>query len=292
VPAAPADSQRDGVAVKEYYNEGQRRSGAQSDASVAAGDLLLDLESKSASGKGDAADERELRRYKMQTENRAQLGKLKEAQQIQQQEAEVSNQLLHAAPIGVDQGWAQSSIPGGGGQAAHGSILYRQKDDVGPVGQTMTGRAFGNDAVVWDGVPNQVRLDEVIGGATAWGTMATRRAGGRSIEFDIPLVGQAYYFSKVLGEPKLVLRVRHRDLIRYAAAAAWAALCLGLAGVVFFVATRSGASRWIGLGWPWLASLLGAAWWFLLPLGGVGLVFLLIGLSALAWRTRPRPAQG
>jgi hypothetical protein len=150
------------------------------------------------------------------------------------------------------------------------------------------------DFEIPNGAPTRGLLVDVYGAdgtVAGWGALGTRRAGGRSIEFDIPLVGQAYHFSKVLGEPKLVLRVRHRDLVRYAAAAAWAALCFGLAAVVFFVATRSGAGRWLGRGWPWLASLLGAAWWFLFPLGGVGLVLVLVGLSALAWRTRPRPAS-
>ena len=118
-------------------------------------------------------------------------------------------------------------------------------------------------------------------------TDATTRAGAQSIEISIPRLGQPQHFVKLLGDPKLSLSVRDQDLTRWFGGGSWAVLCVFAAGTVITLTSRTQALRWLGLHWPWLVVVIGAAWLFLLPVGLGGAILAAVGLAVLAWRTRP-----
>jgi hypothetical protein len=112
------------------------------------------------------------------------------------------------------------------------------------------------------------------------------RAGNLSLDIRVTPVGQPYSFSKVRGEPKLVLEARHRDLKTWSAGAVWALLCLAIAASFAHAVTRADAVPIIHRAWPWLAAAVGTAWLFLLPAGPLGLALIVAGLGTLAWRSR------
>ncbi len=103
---------------------------------------------------------------------------------------------------------------------------------------------------------------------------------------DRALVGSPHHFRKLHGEPRLVLRARHEDLIHDFSAIVWAGLCLVLGAAVVYGLKRPDALAQAERSWPWLAIILGVAWLFLLPAGVFGLVFLVVGLCALIIRGR------
>jgi hypothetical protein len=117
-------------------------------------------------------------------------------------------------------------------------------------------------------------------------------AGHLSLDLDLALVGTAYHFRKLHGEPRLVLRARHEDLSRYLSAVVWAVLCLALAAAAVWGLRRPNASALALRGWPWLAAVMGTAWLFLLPVGVLGLSLLVVSLWVLIARRRKQPGTG
>lgn len=115
--------------------------------------------------------------------------------------------------------------------------------------------------------------------------------GHLSLDLDLPLVGTAYHFRKLQGEPRLVLRARHESLTRFASATVWAGLCVALAAVVVYGIRRPHAAAFAGRGWPWLAAVAGTAWLFLLPASVLGFALLLTALCVLIARCRPEARQ-
>jgi hypothetical protein len=116
-------------------------------------------------------------------------------------------------------------------------------------------------------------------------------AGQVSPEAQLAVVGSAYHFRKLQGDPRLVLTVRHQDLFRSLAAAIWAVLCLGLAAAAIQSLRRPNAGQRVRRAWPWLAVLLGTAWLFLLPAGLLGLALAFTGLCAAITRARARTGR-
>ena len=110
----------------------------------------------------------------------------------------------------------------------------------------------------------------------------------RSLDLDLALVGTAYHFRKLHGEPRLVLRARHENLTRGLSAIIWAGLCLGLAVAAIHVLKRPNAAALAYRHWPWLAAVAGTAWLFLLPAGVFGLALLVVALCLLVARSRKK----
>ncbi len=118
--------------------------------------------------------------------------------------------------------------------------------------------------------------------------------GPLSLDLDVAPVGTPHHFSKLHGEPKISLSIRHESLGHWLSAGIWAGLCLAAAGAVISGVRRPDALK---RDWPWLAAGAGVAWLFLLPAGVFGLVPLVLGLCVLIDRTqrnrtiRPAPAD-
>ncbi|NQT12961.1 MAG: hypothetical protein HQ582_09435, partial [Planctomycetes bacterium] len=113
--------------------------------------------------------------------------------------------------------------------------------------------------------------------------------GYLSLDLALALAGTAYHphhFSKLHGEPHLVLRARHENLSRLVSAIVWACLCLALATVSIYGLRRPDAAALAYRGWPWLAAVAGVAWLFLLPAGVLGLALLVAALCALIGRLK------
>jgi len=117
---------------------------------------------------------------------------------------------------------------------------------------------------------------------------AATEAGRLSIDLDLPLVGTPHHFSKLQGEPRLVVRAYHEDLRRGLTAMLWAGLSLTVAATVIHGLRRPDALARVSRGWPWLAAVAGIAWLFLLPAGVLGLALLITGLCTLLGRLRMR----
>jgi hypothetical protein len=111
-----------------------------------------------------------------------------------------------------------------------------------------------------------------------------------SLDLDLALVGTAYHFRKLHGDPRLVLDARHESLTRTVLALIWAGLCLALAVTVTHILKRPNAAVLARRYWPWLAALAGIVWLFLLPAGVCGLVLLVTALCVLVRRVRQRRA--
>lgn len=125
------------------------------------------------------------------------------------------------------------------------------------------------------------------GGQPAIGTPAAAAGTGRlSLDLDVAPAGTAHHFRKLHGQPRLVLRARHENLVRYLSAGIWAGLCLALAVAVIQVLRRPNAAALASRGWPWLATVAGTAWLFLLPAGVFGLALLVTALCTLIARLR------
>ena len=110
--------------------------------------------------------------------------------------------------------------------------------------------------------------------------------GHLSLDFELPLVGTAYHFRKLYGEPRLVLRARHEEVGRLLAAIVWASLCLALAAVAIQGVRRPNAVALAHRHWPWLAAVAGTIWLFLLPVGVLGLILLATALCVLISRAQ------
>lgn len=119
---------------------------------------------------------------------------------------------------------------------------------------------------------------------------AAAEAGRLSIDLDLTLVGTPHHFSKLQGEPRLVVRAYHEDLRRGLTAMVWAGLCLAVAVAVIHGLRRPDALARAYRGWPWLAAVAGIAWLFLLPAGVLGLALLIVGLCTLLGRLRTKVA--
>ena len=126
-------------------------------------------------------------------------------------------------------------------------------------------------------------------GRGAAGTPAVG-TGQLSLDLELSLVGSAYHFRKLHGEPHLVLRARHETLTRVLSALVWAGLCLAVAVVVIRALRRPHALARAYRNWPWLAAVAGTVWMFLLPAGVAGLVLLVTASCALVARLRPQQA--
>lgn len=110
--------------------------------------------------------------------------------------------------------------------------------------------------------------------------------GNLSLDLNMVLVGTAHHFSKLHGEPRLVLRARHESLTHGLTALVWAGLCLALAAAVVGSLRRPDILVRARRDWPWLAMVLGTVWLFLLPAGVLGLVLLVTALCVLITRAR------
>jgi len=126
------------------------------------------------------------------------------------------------------------------------------------------------------------------GQAAPGAPVAAAGTGYLSLDLDLALVGTAYHFRKLHGEPRLVLRARHEDLTRFVSALVWAGLCLALATAAVYGLRRPNAAELAARGWPWLAAVAGTAWLFLLPAGLLGLALLVAALCVLIARSRKR----
>jgi hypothetical protein len=123
-------------------------------------------------------------------------------------------------------------------------------------------------------------------GQAASGPPVAAARSDLSLDLDLALVGTAYHFRKLQGEPRLVLRARHENLGRFLIAVLWGGLCLALAAVAVYGLRRPNAAALAYRGWPWLAVVTGTVWLFLLPLGVIGLALLVTGLGVLIARSR------
>jgi len=108
----------------------------------------------------------------------------------------------------------------------------------------------------------------------------------------LALVGNAYHFRKLHGEPRIVLSVRHENLTHLLTAIIWASLCLALTVVAIQVLRRPNAAALANRYWPWLVAVAGTAWLFLLPIGAIGLCLLVTALCVLIARSQTRQTTG
>ena len=130
------------------------------------------------------------------------------------------------------------------------------------------------------------RTQEVTSEAGEGDRVAMVGTGHLSLDLDLTLVGTAYHFRKLQGDPRLVLRARHEDIDRFLAALVWAGLCLLIGVATIYGLTRPNAAELAYRHWPWLAAIVGVAWLFLLPAGGFGLAILATTLWILISRSR------
>jgi hypothetical protein len=128
---------------------------------------------------------------------------------------------------------------------------------------------------------------QAVPGAAAAGA----EAGRLSMDLELALVGTAHHFSKLHGEPRLVVRARHESLSRGLAAMVWASLCLAVAVAVIQSLRRPDALSRVYRGWPWLTAVAGVAWLFVLPAGVFGLALMMLSLCVLIARLR-KPRAG
>jgi hypothetical protein len=107
-------------------------------------------------------------------------------------------------------------------------------------------------------------------------------AGGLSLQFDVPRVGQKLHFSKVGGSPKLAIAARPRETWERLTALAWTLLWLVVAVlVVRLIRDKQAASRALTLA-PIALAILGAGCYLLLP-GDGRLIGVIIWLVLAAW---------
>jgi hypothetical protein len=114
--------------------------------------------------------------------------------------------------------------------------------------------------------------------------------GQLSLDLDLTPVGTAYHFRKLHGEPRLVLHARHEDLTRWLFAIVWAGLCLAFAVAAIQLLKRPDASKIVCRFWPWLATVGGVIWLFLLPVGFIGFLVLVTSLCVQVTRMQKRKA--
>jgi len=130
-------------------------------------------------------------------------------------------------------------------------------------------------------------------GEAARDTLAASAGTGHlSLDLDLALVGNAYHFRKLHGEPRIVLSVRHENLTHLLTAIIWASLCLALTVVAIQVLRRPNAAALANRYWPWLVAVAGTAWLFLLPIGAIGLCLLVTALCVLIARSQTRQTTG
>ncbi len=110
--------------------------------------------------------------------------------------------------------------------------------------------------------------------------------GSLPLNVNLVPVGTAYHFSKLHGDPRLVLRARHEDIDRLVTAIVWAGLCLAMAAAAMVGVKRAHATSNRFRGWPWLGVVAGIAWFFLLPAGVLGWAMLVTCLGVLIIRSR------
>ncbi len=114
--------------------------------------------------------------------------------------------------------------------------------------------------------------------------------GSLSLNVDLTPVGTPYHFSKLHGDPRLVLHARHEDIDRLVTAVVWAGLSLAMAAAAIYGARRARATSAKFRGWPWLGVGGGIVWLFLLPVGILGWILLVISLGRLITRSRKEQA--
>jgi hypothetical protein len=170
-------------------------------------------------------------------------------------------------------------------------LSEESKDSVAALrnGRAVTGLAGGLTTAPAPGQAGQQGSEVAVGGAGAPDQSdAAARSGVQSIDIEIPVSGKPYHYMRLLGDPKLSLAARDQEVTRWTAGAAWALLCVTLAGLIAYLAANSQAHTWARIGWPWLAIAIGCTWLFLLPIGYAGCILIVVGASVLAWRTRVR----
>jgi hypothetical protein len=118
------------------------------------------------------------------------------------------------------------------------------------------------------------------------GTAGSVRPGGLSLEIAIPQAGQKLTFSKPGGGAKLALGLRPQTSIETGVGliwfVVWGLVALGLIAALGRADAMAVLSRQTALG----LSLIGLAWYFLLPVSIVGFGLFVVGLLALGWQHR------
>ncbi|NLS94913.1 MAG: DUF1559 domain-containing protein [Planctomycetaceae bacterium] len=114
--------------------------------------------------------------------------------------------------------------------------------------------------------------------------------GSLSLNVDLTPVGTPFHFSKLHGDPRLVLHARHEDIDRLVTAVVWAGLCLAMAAAAVYSVRRARATSTRFRGWRWLGVGGGIVWLFLLPVGVLGWILLVISLGRLITRSRKEQA--
>jgi hypothetical protein len=203
-----------------------------------------------------------------------------------------------AMGFGVQPGQSEFDVRrGGGGFGGSGVVTRGQVGGQQPLPSRVATDSKGDDgrsmlaqtqqtATLGEIVQN-VDASGVVAGAVEQGALAGwARAGGLSLEIDLPESGQKLTFSKVGGDPILTLGLRPKRSLEAGFGLAWFVVWVALAlGVVNLLRRGGGFARL----WPHAPIVLVAAglvWFVLLPVAAIGFILFAIGAVAYGWQHR------
>jgi len=249
-------------------------------------------------------------------QRRSQLRELNESQTLQlnrDQSAELAKQVQSQAGVSLNapaqqpvggpgagsgaqpaMGGMGEGFGGRGGVAAGGA--QPQRPTVGLGFQSLQDLRADSGRAIIAVQPQNVTLGEVAANADVSGLVASAgeqaglagwaRAGGLSLEIDLPESGQKLTFSKVGGDPLLTLGLRPKASLKAGFGLAWFVIWLALGLGLVSVLNRGGNFTRLASHAPILLIAVGLVWYVLLPAAVIGLVLFTLGAIAFGWQHR------
>jgi hypothetical protein len=111
-------------------------------------------------------------------------------------------------------------------------------------------------------------------------------AGGLSLDMAVPQDGQKLTFSKSGGDARLALGLRPRAALETGFGLAWTVVWIVIGLGLIAALARADALAAVVRRLPPIATAVGLAWYFLLPLAGAGFALFVVGAICLGWQYR------
>ncbi len=124
------------------------------------------------------------------------------------------------------------------------------------------------------------------GEGMAQGLAGWTTAGGLSLDMAVPQDGRKLTFSKSGGDARLALGLRPHAALETSFGLAWTVAWIAIGLVLIAALARTDALAAVVHRLPPIATAVGLAWYFLLPVAGAGFALFVLGTICLAWQHR------